>query len=190
MHDITRNQSRGMTERTKRKSAERKGLRDERERRRSEGGWCLRGSKGGYGEREWESVWERERERERERGGERERERERGREHSRLPASQSASPGQHRPGIVAYAPAPLLSRTINLASIPDRPFSMSPSTFVATCAPVVCVCVRARARARAHGHAVSARLVRVSSPRMRGHYGAGWSRDTESIDVEISPIRE
>jgi len=85
-----------------------------------------------------------------------ERERERGREYPRLPASQSASPGQHRPGIVAFALAPLLSRTINLASIPDRPFSVSPSTSVC-----VCVCVYARGCMR--GLRILARGSRVSS---------------------------
>jgi hypothetical protein len=77
------------------------------------------------------------------------------------PASQPASPGQHRPGIVASALAPLLSRTINLASIPDRPFSVSPSTSVCVYMYVyVCVCVRARGcmqglRILAHGSRVS-----------------------------------
>jgi len=142
MHNITRNQSRG-TDKTQK-------CREERVARRKRGTterrWMM---SAGWQGRIWRKRMrkcERERERERKRERERERERERGREHSRLPASQSASPGQHRPGIVAYAPAPLLSRTINLASIPDRPFSMSPSTLVATCAPRGCVCVRARAR--------------------------------------------
>lgn len=101
---------------------------------------------------------ERERERQTDRERKRDREREKEREiYPRLPASQSASPGQHRPGIVASALASLLSRTINLASIPDRPFSVSPFVLVCACVPGLRVYARVYTRVYTrirHGHAV------------------------------------
>lgn len=105
---------------------ERKGLHDERESQQNEDEWYVRDGVKERGE-----------------GGERERD-----IFLRLPASQSASPGQHRPGIVASALASLLSRTINLASIPDRPFSVSP--FMLMCACYLCSVYVRTCNARAY----------------------------------------
>lgn len=171
---------------------ERKGLHDERESRQDEDGWYLRGGRGeerkGARNREGEGGGER---REREEGGERGRERER-EIYPQLPASQSASPGQHRPGIVASALASLLSRTINLASIPDHPFSVSPFVLVCACVPELRVrtcraCIRMR-----YGHAVPAQLARGIIPRESeaSVVRQPIARPIESMVVEVSRIRE
>jgi hypothetical protein len=130
---------------------------------------------------------ERERERERERG--REKERGKGREEESIlgyqPASQPAPANIDRvlsrmrlrhcyPGL-----STLLQFLIVRFPCP-RPRSWLR-------VPPVVAYVYARARAWTRG--ISATRPRII-PRECGTLRAGWSRDTESIDVEISPIRE